>query len=80
MLEPAGLLDSAVEVLLEGTDRGRERGFADELGYAMSLPLENAIHPDTILAYDMNGQSLSQEHGFPLRAVVPGWFGMTSVK
>lgn len=80
VLEPAGLLDGAVEVVLEGADRGRERGVPGEMGYAMSLPIEKALHPDTILAYDMNGESLPQEHGFPLRAVVPGWFGMTSVK
>ncbi len=46
----------------------------------MSLPLERAMHPDTLMAYEMNGYSLPPEHGFPLRAVVPGWFGMTSVK
>ena len=80
VLEQAGLLDGAVEVLLEGADRGSERGADGEMGYAMSLPMEKALHPDTILAYDMNGESLSPEHGYPLRTVSPGWFGMTSVK
>lgn len=80
ILEQAGMLDGAVEVLLEGADRGTDQGFDEEMDYAMSLPMEKALHPDTILAYDMNGESLSPEHGYPLRAVVPGWFGMTSVK
>jgi DMSO/TMAO reductase YedYZ molybdopterin-dependent catalytic subunit len=38
------------------------------------------MHPDTLLAYEMNGAVLSPEHGYPIRAVVPGWYGMTSVK
>lgn len=46
----------------------------------MSLPLAKALHPDTLLAYEMNGEALSPEHGYPLRLVVPGWYGMTSVK
>ncbi len=80
VLEYAGLLDSAVEVLLEGADRGNQQGTTGEMGYSMSLPMDKALHPDTLLAYDMNGESLSPEHGYPLRAVVPGWFGMTAVK
>ena len=80
VLALAGLLDGAVELLLEGADWGKEWGVDGEMGYAMSLPMDKALHPDTILAYDMNGESLSPEHGYPLRAVVPGWFGMASVK
>ena len=80
VLEHAGLLDDAVEVLLEGADRGNERDVVGEMGYSMSLPMDKALHPDTLLAYDMNGESLAPAHGYPLRAVVPGWFGMTAVK
>ena len=80
VLEYAGLLDSAVEVLLEGADRGNQQGTTGEMGNSMSLPMDKALHPDTLLTYDMNGESLSPEHGYPLRAVVPGWFGMTAVK
>jgi DMSO/TMAO reductase YedYZ molybdopterin-dependent catalytic subunit len=80
VLDEAGVLGGAVEVLLEGADRGNERGADGEMGYSMSLSMEKALHPDTILAYDMNGERLPQEHGYPLRAVVPGWFGMTAVK
>ena len=80
VLERAGLRSTAKEVLIEGCDEGEERGARGKLNYAMSLPMEKALHPDTLLAYEMNGDTLPDEHGFPLRAVVPGWFGMTSVK
>jgi DMSO/TMAO reductase YedYZ molybdopterin-dependent catalytic subunit len=46
----------------------------------MSLPLEKALHPDTVLAYEMNGESLPAEHGYPVLLLVPGWYGMASVK
>ena len=38
------------------------------------------MHPDTLLAYSMNGEKLPPSMGFPLRAVIPGWYGMDSVK
>lgn len=80
VLDRCGSLDSATEVLLEGSDRGVENGMTDETAYAMSIPIEKALSPDTLLAYEMNGHPLSSEHGFPIRAIVPGWYGMTSVK
>lgn len=82
VLERAGIRSDAVEVILEGADRGaikeppRPPG---EINYARSLPLKKA-NADVLLAFAMNGQPLTPEHGFPLRAVVPGWFGMASVK
>ncbi len=45
-----------------------------------SIPLEKALSPETMLAYEMNGNTLAAEHGFPLRAVVPGYVGARSVK
>ena len=48
--------------------------------YIRSLPFEKAMHPHTLLAHRMNGARLPREHGFPLRAIVPGWYGMDSVK
>jgi DMSO/TMAO reductase YedYZ molybdopterin-dependent catalytic subunit len=51
-----------------------------EQDYARGLPLAEAVRPDVLLAYEMNGQPLPPQHGFPVRAVVPGWYGMTSVK
>jgi DMSO/TMAO reductase YedYZ molybdopterin-dependent catalytic subunit len=49
-------------------------------GFSRSLPISKAIHPDTLIAYQMNGEKLPPNHGFPLRAVIPGWYGMDSVK
>jgi DMSO/TMAO reductase YedYZ molybdopterin-dependent catalytic subunit len=80
VLRRAGLADSAREVILEGADRGREPGADGEIPYAMSLPLEKAQEPDTLLATRMNGEPLTAAHGAPVRAIVPGWYGMASVK
>ena len=82
LLEQAGLKDTAAELVFEGADHGREEedGVAFDLNYRRSLPLEKARHPDTLLAYEMNGQVLTSDHGFPLRLVVPRWYGMASVK
>ncbi|MBA3432556.1 MAG: sulfite oxidase [Actinobacteria bacterium] len=78
LLEEAGVGDRAVEVLFEGLDRGVEGG--EEQVYARSLPLVEAMRDDVLLAYDVNGAALPPQHGFPLRLLVPGWYGMTSVK
>src|SRR5262249_25075073 len=48
--------------------------------YARSLPITKALDGNVMLAYKMNGQELTQAHGFPLRALVPGWYAMASVK
>ena len=78
VLDDAGLTDRAVDVVLTGADHGIERGV--EQDYARGLTLEQARRPEVLLAYEMNGQPLPPQHGFPLRTVVPGWYGMTSVK
>jgi sulfane dehydrogenase subunit SoxC len=78
LLEEAGIQDGAVEVAFVGADHGLEGGI--EQDYGRSLPLEDAMHDDVILAYEVNGQPLPPQHGFPLRLLVPGWYGMTSVK
>jgi sulfane dehydrogenase subunit SoxC len=78
VLEEAGLLDDAVEVLFTGHDRGIDQGV--EQDYQRSLPIEEAMLDDVLLAYAMNGQPLPASHGFPLRLVVPDWYGMASVK
>lgn len=79
VLERAGLRDGAVEILAEGADRGEKEG-KGEISFARSLPREKALDPDTLLAREMNGASILPEHGGPLRLVVPGWYGMASVK
>jgi DMSO/TMAO reductase YedYZ molybdopterin-dependent catalytic subunit len=80
MLGRAGVKETAREVLFEGADHGQEYGSSGETRFAMSLPMEKALDDDTILAYEINGEALTPEHGYPLRLLVPGWFGMASVK
>lgn len=83
ILERAGVRGSAVEVILEGADSGEIRNPphpGGKINFARSLPLSKAQHPDTLLAYTMNGAELPPSHGFPVRAVVPGWYGMASIK
>lgn len=83
VLERAGLKDGAVEAVLEGADRGEVKGPPKSPGvipFARSLPLKRARRPEVLLAYKMNGQDLPPAHGAPLRLVVPGWYGMASVK
>jgi sulfane dehydrogenase subunit SoxC len=78
ILEEAELLDDAVEVVFTGLDRGVEKGV--EQSYQRSLELDVALADDVLLAYEMNGAPLLPQHGFPLRLLVPGWYGMTNVK
>ena len=78
------LHDTATEVLFQGSDVGEEEeeeeGESLQVRFARSLPLEVALHPDTILAYRMNGELLRPSHGYPVRLIAPGWYAMASVK
>jgi DMSO/TMAO reductase YedYZ molybdopterin-dependent catalytic subunit len=78
VLEEAGLGADVVELVFRGTDRGIQGDEDQE--YARSLTVLEAGRPEILLAYEMNGQPLQPQHGYPLRLVVPGWYGMTSVK
>jgi DMSO/TMAO reductase YedYZ molybdopterin-dependent catalytic subunit len=78
LLAEAGVAEQAVEVLFTGADRGLEGGV--EQSYQRSIPIDVASAGEVLLAYDLNGAPLPPQHGFPLRAVVPGWYGMTNVK
>ena len=78
LLEEAGIEDGAVEVLFTGLDRGIQGEV--EHAYERSLPLDEARRPEMLLAYEINGQPLPPQHGFPLRLIVPGWYGMSHVK
>lgn len=78
LLEAAGLKPSATEIVFRGTDRGVDRG--TEHDYARSLTIAQAMQPDVLVVHAMNGQPLLPQHGAPLRLVVPGWYGMASVK
>jgi DMSO/TMAO reductase YedYZ molybdopterin-dependent catalytic subunit len=76
VLEKARLKDSAKEILFDGADvpLGKMEDFR------RTVPVKKALDPDTLLAYEMNGQTLPIEHGFPLRLIVPGWAGDSWVK
>ncbi|MCY3881142.1 MAG: sulfite oxidase [Chloroflexi bacterium] len=75
VLDFVGLRPDAVSVLLVGLDvESPERGFR------RALPIDKARHPDTLLAYALNGEPLPRDHGYPLRALIPGWVGASSIK
>jgi sulfane dehydrogenase subunit SoxC len=78
VLEQAGLGDDVVELLFTGLDRGIEGGV--EQLYERSLPRAEALGDDALLAYELNGAPLPAQHGFPLRLVIAGWYGMAHVK
>ena len=83
VLEKAGVKDSTVEVVLVGADRGEiaaDPKPAGPIHFARSLPLKKALQSEVLLAFQMNAEELSPQHGYPVRAVVPGWYGMASVK
>lgn len=79
VLEAAGVRKGTVEILFEGADGDPDED-GDTAPFARSLPLEVARHPDTILAWQMNGAPLTPGHGHPVRLVVPGWYAVASVK
>ncbi len=79
-LQQAGISSDAVEVLFEGEDSGEPAPGRDVVPYQRSLPLQVALHPDTLLVYEMSGEALTPDHGFPVRLIVPRWYGMASVK
>jgi DMSO/TMAO reductase YedYZ molybdopterin-dependent catalytic subunit len=85
VLDRAGVGTAVREIVFRGLDhalpRRGARGKPEPLQhFERSLPVEVAQHPDTLLAYAMNGELIPANHGFPLRLVVPGWYGMASVK
>ena len=82
ILKEAGVSPDAIEVAFWGTDKGKEkiRGGEYEQNFARCLSVPMAMRDDVILCYEMNGQPLTTGHGFPVRLVVPGWFGVAWVK
>jgi DMSO/TMAO reductase YedYZ molybdopterin-dependent catalytic subunit len=83
LLERAGVKADAVEVIIEGADKGEVKATPKpkgEIHFARSLPLDHPVLADALLAFQMNGEPLSLAHGYPLRLVVPGWYAMASVK
>src|ERR1700687_2758133 len=83
LLDRAGLEDDACEVVLEGADRGtptEEPIPPGPISYARSVPRKKAVQPEVLIAYQLNDRDLSRDHGYPVRAIVPGHYGMASVK
>ena len=80
LLERAGLEPAVVEILGLGADAGPRDDADGEVRFARALPIADAMHPDTIVATHMGGEPLSLDHGAPMRLIVPGWYGMASVK
>lgn len=78
LLEECGVAADAVEVVFTGLDSGVENDL--EQNYARSLRLDEARRDEVMLVHTLNGQPLPPQHGFPLRLVVPGWYGMGNVK
>jgi DMSO/TMAO reductase YedYZ molybdopterin-dependent catalytic subunit len=104
LLEEAGLLRQATEIVFWGMDSGKVT-IRDNVGivsggktgriepdgegasdltitehFARSMSVREALHPDNLLCYEMNGEPLPPEHGFPLRLIAPGWYGVANVK
>jgi DMSO/TMAO reductase YedYZ molybdopterin-dependent catalytic subunit len=82
LLDRVGLRDDVCEIVLEGADRGvpGDAQSSEPISFARSIPRAKALHGDVLIAYEMNGHPLPLDHGFPVRAIVPGHYGMASVK
>jgi len=80
VLDRAGVQATAREVLFRGADRGQVDGQGERVHFERSLPVDLLGQAGALLAYAMNGEELSAQHGYPLRLVVPGWYAVASVK
>ena len=81
ILDRAEVRKSAVEVILVGTDKGviADPPTPGAIHFDRSIPIEKARAPETILAYSMNGEPLTPSHGFPIRAVIGGFYCRAAV-
>ncbi|MCB1671237.1 MAG: molybdopterin-dependent oxidoreductase [Gammaproteobacteria bacterium] len=82
LLEQAGIQDGAKEIVFFGGDIGTEeiRGAEVDTAFARGLSIPDAMRPENMLAFEMNGEPLPLYHGRPLRLIVPGWYGVANVK
>lgn len=82
LLEEAGIQDGAKEIVFFGTDIAKEtiREREVDKAFARSLSIEDAMQPENMLAFEMNGEPLPHYHGKPVRALIPGWYGVANVK
>jgi DMSO/TMAO reductase YedYZ molybdopterin-dependent catalytic subunit len=82
LLQEAGVMDDAIEVAFYGADIGEETVREQTIiqHFARSMSLEDAMSPYNLLCYEMNGEPLPTRHGFPLRLIAPGWYGIANIK
>ncbi|MDH3676642.1 MAG: molybdopterin-dependent oxidoreductase [Anaerolineae bacterium] len=82
LLAEAEVLEDGIEVVFFGTDQGEETVRETEIvqNFARSMSLADAMHPDNLLCYEMNGEPLPARNGAPLRLIAPGWYGIANVK
>jgi len=80
ILKECGVKAEAREVAFFGMDLERERADAPDVPHGRSIYIQDALAPNVMLAYALNGNPLPPDHGFPLRLIVPGWYGMTQIK
>jgi len=80
LLDRAGAQKTAREVVFRGDDEGSVAGRERRISFERSLRLDEARDAGALLAYAMNGEPLSIQHGYPLRLIVPGWYAVASVK
>lgn len=82
ILQEAGLKPESLEVVFFGADAGDEevRNVKMRQEFSRSLSVSDALRPEVLLCYEMNGEPLPHEHGFPVRLIVPGWYGVAHVK
>jgi len=80
LLQECGIKNEAREIAFFGMDMERERNSGNVTPHGRSLYLPDAMDSKAMLAYELNGKPLTAEHGFPLRLIIPGWYGMTQIK
>jgi DMSO/TMAO reductase YedYZ molybdopterin-dependent catalytic subunit len=82
ILQEAGVREKGIEVVFWGADAGEieVRNIKMTQNFARSMSLADAMNPNNLLCYEMNGVPLPQSHGFPLRLIAPGWYGIANVK
>ncbi len=87
ILKAAQIRGDALEVVFFGSDQGEEvvhqatpMEYKFTTNFARSMSIADAMSPANMLCYEMNGDTLSADHGFPCRLIAPGWFGIANVK
>lgn len=80
LLQQTEISPLAKEVVFKGADFGTRTDMEGTFHFKRSLPIEKALHPHTIVAYEFNNKPLTFKHGYPFRLIVPNWYGMASVK